>query len=121
MFFGNGSRSCTELVSIPVLATFNPRTYTQIHTPPWYNGGGGEVGWNPFPEFLICCSISERFCLQSKTFDLLNEARYISRRCYRPVTPPIMFAIFAPSCILPRTGNQVKTARNGTFCALHEK
>ena len=44
--------------------------------PPWYKGGGGW--WNPSPEFLICCSISKRFCLQWKAFDLLNKMRYIS-------------------------------------------
>ena len=43
---------------------FNLRTYTQIHTPTvtWYKGGEG-AGWYPSPEFLICCSISKRFCL----------------------------------------------------------
>ena len=30
----------------------------------WYKGGGGGgSGWNPFPEFLICCSILKRFYL----------------------------------------------------------
>ena len=38
-------------------------------------GVGG--GWNPFPEFLICCSILKRFYLQWKTFHLLNKMRYI--------------------------------------------
>ena len=28
-------------------------------------------------EFLICCSISERFYLQWKAFDLLNKIKYI--------------------------------------------
>ena len=45
----------------------NPRTYTQIHTPSLVQGG-----WNPSPEFLICCSISKRFCLLWKAFDLLE-------------------------------------------------
>jgi len=31
----------------------------------------------PSLEFLICCSISKRFCLQWKAFDLLNKMRYI--------------------------------------------
>ena len=31
-------------------------------SPRWYKGGGG-VGWYPSSEFLICCSISKRFCL----------------------------------------------------------
>ena len=31
----------------------------------------------PSSEFLICCSISKRFCLHWKAFDLLNKMRYI--------------------------------------------
>ena len=27
-------------------------------------------------EFLICCSILKRFCLQWKTFDLLSKMKY---------------------------------------------
>ena len=39
---------------------------------------GGEGGWwNPYLQFLICCSISKRFCLQWKAFALLNKIRYI--------------------------------------------
>ena len=34
-------------------------------------------GWNPSTDFLICCSISKRFYLQWKAFDLLNKMRYI--------------------------------------------
>ena len=40
-------------------------------------GGGGGGGWNPSPEFLICCSNLIRFYLQWKTFDLLNKMKYI--------------------------------------------
>ena len=45
--------------------------------------GGGPLGplpWIhhcPSPQFLICCSISKRFCLHWKAFDLLNKMRYI--------------------------------------------
>ena len=39
--------------------------------------GGGGGGWNPSPKFLACCSISKRFYLQWKAFDLLNKMRYI--------------------------------------------
>ena len=39
-------------------------------------GWGGGGGWTPL-EFLICCSISKRFYLQWKAFDLLNKMRYI--------------------------------------------
>ena len=39
-------------------------------------GGGGVPGTPPL-EFLVCCSISERFYLQWKAFDRLNKMRYI--------------------------------------------
>ena len=48
----------------------NSRTYTQTYTPTVVQEGGG---WTPPPEFLICCSISQRFYLQWKAFDLLNN------------------------------------------------
>ena len=38
---------------------------------------GAEGGWNPSPEFLICCNISKRFYLYWKAFDLLNNIKYI--------------------------------------------
>ena len=47
----------------------------QIHTPTAAQGRRG--GWNPSPEFLICCSILKRLSLQWKVFDLLNEMWYI--------------------------------------------
>ena len=62
------------------LYKLNPRTYTQIHTPTvvqGVGGGGGQGGWYPTPEFLICCSILKRFYLWWKAFDLLNKMRYI--------------------------------------------
>ena len=40
-------------------------------------GGGGGGGWNPSLKFLACCSISKRFYLYWKAFDLLNKMRYI--------------------------------------------
>ena len=54
----------------------NPRTYAQNHSPTMVQEGGGGR-WNPSPEFLICCSISKRFCLHWKAFALLNKMRYI--------------------------------------------
>ena len=52
----------------------NLRTYTQIHNPTVVRGGG----WMEPPlEFLLCCSISKRFYLQWKAFDLLYKMRYI--------------------------------------------
>ena len=45
--------------------------------PPCYKGGGGAVDGPPL-EFLICCIIWKRFCLQWKAFDLLYKMmRYI--------------------------------------------
>ena len=52
----------------------NPRTYMQIHTPTVVQGGGVD---GPPLEFLICCSISKRFYLQWKAFDILYKMRYI--------------------------------------------
>ena len=57
----------------------------QIHTPTVEQGSGGGgggwgwacCGWNPSPEFLICCSILKRFYLWWKAFDVLNQMRYI--------------------------------------------
>ena len=46
----------------------------------WAGGGGGgwgRVGLNPYPEFLICCSILKPFYLWWKASDLLNSMRYI--------------------------------------------
>ena len=76
--------------------------------PPWYKGRGGW--WSPSHEFFICCSISKRFCLQWKSFDLFNKIRYIllgggaARGLWRHQQWP-------PSWILPR----IKTAINGNF------
>ena len=80
----------------PSKCTFNPRTYSRIHTPTVVLKAGWW--WNPSLEFLICCSISKRFCLQWKTFDLLNKMMrwgtfYGWWRYWRPVTSPTMFAI----------------------------
>ena len=56
---------------------------SKVIPPPWYKGGRG---WNPSPEFLICCSILKRFYLRlkarenlswSKAFDLVNKMRYV--------------------------------------------
>ena len=51
----------------------NPRMYMQCHTPTVVQGG---VVGTPLV-FLICCSISKRFCLQWKSFDLLYKMRYV--------------------------------------------
>lgn len=49
------------------------RTYMKIHTPTMVQKGGRI---DP-QEFLICCSVSKRFYLQQKAFDLLHKKRYI--------------------------------------------
>ena len=69
---------------------------------------------DPSPlEFLICCSISKRFCLQWKAFDLLYKMRYILwvvallevcdvTNLWSPSWPP--------SLIFSSIRNQVKTS-----------
>ena len=60
---------------------------------PLHHGTRGWGGrWNPSPEFFICCSILKQWLLS-----------------------------WPPPWILPRIRNQVQIARNGIFCALHEK
>ena len=58
-----------------------------------HRGTGGE-GWMGPLKFLICCSVSKRFYLQWKAFDLLYKMRYMWR-CWGPVTSPTMVAILA--------------------------
>ena len=53
----------------------NPRKYMQINTPTVQQGGWMDPP--PSLEFLICFSISKRFYLQRKAFDLLYKMRYI--------------------------------------------
>ena len=90
----------------------NPRTYTQSHTPTVVQGRG----WlTPPPlEFLIHCSISKRFCLQWKAFDLLSTRWgifYWWWRCWRSVTSPNMVAISAAILDFIKNWIQVKTVR----------
>ena len=63
------------LFSDSTVLVINPRTYMQIHTPTVVQGSG--VDGPPPLEFLICCSISKRFYLQWKAFDILYKMRYI--------------------------------------------
>ena len=100
----------------------NPQTYMQVNTP--HRGTRGVDGPPPPLEFLICCSISKRFYLQRKAFDLLYKMRYIlwvvallgGLWRHQQWSPS-----WAPSWILPKIGNQVKTARNGDFFMLEMK
>ena len=64
------------LFSDSTVLVINPRTYMQIHTPTVDRGTRGWGGWTPL-EFLIRCSISKRFYLQWKAFDILHKMRYI--------------------------------------------
>ena len=82
--------------------------YMQIHTSTVVQGEGGGGGWNPCPEFLICCSILKRFHLWWKACDLLNKMTYI----YFMGGGAAGGLSLSPSWILPRIRNQVKTARN---------
>ena len=76
--------------------TFNPRTYTQSHTPTVVQGG---IDGTFAVGFLICCNTSKRFCLQWKAFDLLYKMR-------------------PPSWILSRIRNQAKTVGINNFLRL---
>ena len=71
----------------------------------------GRGGWNPRPlDFLMCCSISKRFYLQWKAFDLLYKVKYI----LWVVALALLRGLWrhqqwSSSWILPRIKNQVKT------------
>ena len=65
-----------KLFSDSTVLVINPGTYMHIHTPTVVQGGGVD-GPPPPLEFLICCSISKRFYLQWKAFDILYKMRYI--------------------------------------------
>ena len=87
-------RACTCFLSNLIILLFNLLYFFQLNVkgldlninhwnltlgrtrirPPWYKGEGGD---GPPLEFLICCSISKRFCFQWKAFGLLYKVRYI--------------------------------------------
>ena len=104
----------------------NPWTYTQIHISTVVQGGGGVDG-TPL-EILICSSISKRFYLQWKAFDLLYKMRYILWVVALLGTCDVtnngrhlgkhLFPSWPPCWILPRIRNQVKSSRNGDFLCL---
>ena len=73
--------------------------------PPWYKGGG----WKPPLEFFICCSISKRW----KPLIVAFPGGLWRHQQWSPS--------WVPSWILPRIGNQDKTARNGNFFVLEMK
>ena len=98
-------------VTTAFYASSNPlnSTYRQIHTPTVVQGEG--VDGNPRPlDFVVCCSISKRFYLQWKAFDLLYKVKYI----LWVVALALLRSLWrhqqwSPSWILPRIKNQVKT------------
>ena len=53
------------------------RALTLGRISPWFKGGGAGDEWNPFLKFWTCCSVSKRFYLQWKAFEVLNKMRYI--------------------------------------------
>ena len=104
---------------VPFLLLTLARTCKFI-PPPWTVVQGGGVDAPPPLEFLIRCSISKRFYLQWKAFDILHKMRYIlsvMALLGGPMTSPKMVTILD----LPRIRNQVKTARNGDFFVLEKK
>ena len=93
------------------------------HTTTRGGGGGGGRGWNPSREFLISCSISKRFYLRWKAFDLLNKIGYI-----------LWVVALLEACEVTNHGRylgrhlgfyqeieiRLKPREMVTFCALHE-
>ena len=58
-----------------------------------YTKNSQELGLiEPPLEFLKCCNISKRFCLEWKAFDIVYKMRYIYGwwRCWRSVTSPMV-------------------------------
>ena len=79
----------------------------KVIPPSWYNGGGGGgLMDSPFLQFLICCSISQRFYIHWKALTFCTKLGIVYgwSRCWRPVTSPAMVAILA--AILDFTMNQ---------------
>ena len=74
--------------------------------------GGGEGWWKPSLEFLKCCSISKRFGLQWKGFNLLYKMRYILLGG-GAAGGQWRHQQWSPSLILKKIRNQVKTPING--------
>ena len=74
----------------------------------------------PSPDFFICCSISKRFYLWWKAFDLLNKMRYI-----------LWVVALLEACDVTNNGRhlgfyqeleiRLKPREMVMFCALHEK
>ena len=80
---------------------------------------GGGVGWNLYPEFLICCSIIKPFYLWWKAFDLPNNMKYI-----------LGVVALLEACDVTNNGRHLEfyqelgirlKPREMYFCALHEK
>ena len=85
----------------------------KVIPPPLYKGVDGTRPLN----FLTCCSISKRFCLQWKAFDLLNKLTYFmaggaAGGLWRHQT---WLPSWPPSWILSRIRKQVKTSSIDNF------
>ena len=55
----------------------NPRTYTQIYTPPPPHRGTGRDWWNPFPEIWYVLQYFKTILPLVESLFLLNTMRYI--------------------------------------------
>ena len=88
----------------------------KVIPPPWYKGGGGLM--KPLPQFLICCSISKRFCLQWKAFDLLYKGKYILWVVARLEAYDVTTHGRHLGLILSRIRNQLKSVRINCFSCL---
>ena len=97
---------------------FNPRTYTQIHTPPWYKGWGlMKPGLPRVFDVLqyfetILPSVESLWSQQDELYFMSGGAAGGLWRHQQ------WSSSWPPSWILPRIRNQVKTARNCNFLCL---
>ena len=87
----------------------NPQTFLKFLPPTVVQGGRGW--WNPFPKFLICCSILKPFAFSGKPVISTRWAIFYGWwHCWRPVTSQKWLPSRSPSWILSSIRNQVKTS-----------
>ena len=83
--------------------------------PPWHKGGGD--GWNPSPEFLICCSILKQFYRTPLIFLTRLQVYFMGVGAAGGLWRHQQWSpSWLPSWSLERIRNQVKTAGNSNFC-----
>ena len=90
---------------------------------PWYKRGG----WTPHPppplKFLICCSISKRFYLQRKAFDLLYKMKvfFMGGGAAWGLWFHQQWSLSWPPSWSTKEWKTLKTSKNGDFFVLQMK